>query len=43
MLAEQERFVVASFGLYCEPGRNLDVEFQAYGPEAFEPVAFVSN
>jgi ankyrin repeat protein len=43
MLAEQEKFVVASFGLYCEPGSKLEVEFHEYGPEAFEGVAFVSN
>jgi hypothetical protein len=43
MLTEQEKFVVAAFGLDCEPGRKVDVEFVGYGAEAFDGVAFVSN
>jgi hypothetical protein len=42
-LAEREKFVVAAFGAYCEPGRMLDVELAGYGAEAFEGVAFVSS
>jgi hypothetical protein len=43
MLAEQEKFVVAAFGIECAPGRKVDVEFVGYGAEAFDGVAFVSN
>src|SRR5439155_5268680 len=43
LLAQQEKFVVASFGLDCEPGRKVDVEFVGYGAEAFDGVSFVSN
>ncbi|MCO5051846.1 MAG: ankyrin repeat domain-containing protein [Verrucomicrobiae bacterium] len=43
MLAEQEKFVVAAFGFYCEPGRTLDVEVTGYGVDSFEAVAFVTN
>jgi hypothetical protein len=43
MLAEQEKFVVAGFGLDWEPGRKLEVEFPYYGPEAFDGVAYVSD
>jgi ankyrin repeat protein len=43
MLAEQEKFVVAAFGFYCEPGRKLDVEVAGYGADSFDVVAFVTN
>ncbi len=43
MLAEQQKFVVAAFGFYCEPGRNLDVEVTRYGADSFDGVAFVTN
>jgi hypothetical protein len=43
MLAEQEKFVVAAFGFYCEPGRRVDVAATGYGAESFDGVAFVSN
>ena len=43
MLAEQEKFVVAAFGLDCETGRKVDVEFVGYGAESFDGVAFVSS
>lgn len=43
MLAEQETFVVAAFGFYCEPGRKIDVEVTGYGADSFDAVAFVSN
>lgn len=42
MLAEQEKFVVAAFGFYCEPGRKIDLEVTGYGAESFDAVAFVS-
>jgi len=32
MLAEQEKFVIAAFGLNWEPGRPLDIEFSAMAP-----------
>jgi hypothetical protein len=41
-LAEQEKFVVAAFGLQAEAGRKVEVEFTGYGKEAFDGVAFVS-
>jgi hypothetical protein len=43
MLAEQEKFVVAAFGINCEPGRKVDVEFVGYGAKSFDGVAFVSS
>jgi ankyrin repeat protein len=43
MLAEHEKFVVAAFGLYCEPSKKIDVEFTGYGSETFDNTAFVSN
>ncbi|HEX5219758.1 MAG TPA: ankyrin repeat domain-containing protein [Verrucomicrobiae bacterium] len=43
LLAEQEKFVVAAFGFYCESGRKLDVEVTGYGADSFEGVAFVTN
>ncbi len=42
-LAEEEKFVVASFGLVAEPGRKLEIEFHACGREMFEAVAFVTS
>ncbi len=42
-LAEQERFVVAAFGLEAEEGRKVDLEFTGFGKEAFDDVAFVST
>lgn len=43
MLAEQEKFVVAALGFYCEPGRKVDVEVAGYEADNFEAVAFVTN
>ena len=43
ILAEQEKFIVAAFGLYCESGRKFDVEFTGYGAETFDGVAFVTS
>lgn len=43
MLAEQEKFVVAAFGFYCEPGRKIDVEVTGYRAESFDGVAFVTS
>lgn len=43
MLAEQEKFVVAAFGINCEPGRKVELEFVGYGAESFDGVAFVSS
>ncbi len=43
MLAEQEKFVVAAFGLNVEVGRKVDVEFTGFGEDAFDGVAFVTN
>ena len=42
-LAEEEKFVVASFGLHAEPGRKLEIEFHSCVPEMFEAVAFVTD
>lgn len=42
-LAEQEKFVIAAFGLQAEPGRKVDVEFTGYGKGVFDGVAFVST
>lgn len=42
-LAEEEKFVVASFGLDAEPGRKLEIEFHSCAPEMFEAVAFVTD
>jgi ankyrin repeat protein len=43
MLAEREKFVAAAFGLDCEPGRKVDVDFAGYGADTFDGVAFVSS
>ncbi|PWU15651.1 MAG: hypothetical protein C5B50_15085 [Verrucomicrobia bacterium] len=43
MLAEDEKFVVAAFGLQYEPGRKLDIEFEGYLAEHFQGVVFVST
>jgi ankyrin repeat protein len=43
MLAEQEKFVVAAFGLNVEVGRKVDVEFTGFGEDAFDGVTFVTN
>ena len=43
MLADLEKFVVAAFGLDCEPDRNVDVDFVGFEQAAFDGVAFVSN
>jgi ankyrin repeat protein len=43
MLAERERFVVAAFGVDCEPGRKVEVDFTGYAAEAFDGVAFVTS
>ena len=43
MLAKAEKFVLANFGFYCEPGKKLNVEVRGYGPEAFDGVAFVTT
>lgn len=42
-LAERERFVVAAYDFYCEPGRKLDVDLAGYGADAFDGVAFVTR
>jgi len=43
LLAVQEKFVVAAYGLDCEPGRKLDIDFTGYAADVFDGVAFVSN
>jgi len=43
MLAENERFVLAAFGLVVEPDRPVDVEFTAYPAEAFDGVAIAAS
>jgi ankyrin repeat protein len=43
MLAEQEKFVVAAFGLQGETGRAMDIEITGLGEDAFDAVAFVTN
>lgn len=43
MLAEREKFVVAAFGLDCEPGHEVDVDFTGYGADVFDGVAFVTS
>ena len=43
LLAAQEKFVVAAFGLDCEPGREVEIDFTGYASGVFDGVAFVSD
>jgi len=42
-MATAENFLVAAFGIGCELGRKVFVDFTGYGPEAFGLGAVVSN